>query len=293
MDLWTSPSDRREPCGPCGRDRGQRIRVAHRLAHKLHRTNHQRSGEENPEFERTLTPITGNEYDYPESITVPVHFIPALGLSKQPKSPHTEYMEINMSSKRKRTTQKRVSKVEETVRDGRAPQHKELHSKQVHVFVDDQNLFWGIVNHQYGRGFRIDFGLLLTRASRDTTGNTRFVKSAYIAGVIPDDDSFWQIAKNQGFTVRRGFLGSNNRSKQDDAYLITDLTATLYEQEGPSTIILVAGDADYVPPLQKSIDKGWRNEVAFIDRGVSEALEPVVHEFRVISPSSIEYVPSR
>ena len=48
VDLWTSPSDRREPFGPCGRDRGQRIRVAHRLAHtlaplvhKLHRTNHQ------------------------------------------------------------------------------------------------------------------------------------------------------------------------------------------------------------------------------------------------------------
>ena len=35
MDLWTSPSDRREPFGPCGRDRGQRIRVAHRLAHTL------------------------------------------------------------------------------------------------------------------------------------------------------------------------------------------------------------------------------------------------------------------
>ena len=46
MDLWTSPEDRREPCGPYGQVRGQRLRVAHRaahtlapLAHKLHRTN--------------------------------------------------------------------------------------------------------------------------------------------------------------------------------------------------------------------------------------------------------------
>ena len=198
-----------------------------------------------------------------------------------------------MGRKKKQKTLKKAPKVEETVRDGRASQHEELHSEQVHVFVDDQNLFWGIVNQRYGPSFRIDFGRLLTRASRDTTGNTRFVKSAYIAGVIPDDDSFWQIAANQGFTVRRGFLGSNNRSKQDDAYLITDLTATLYEQEGPSTVILVAGDADYVPPLQKSLERGWRNEVAFIDRGVSAALESVVHEFRVISPSSIEYIPYR
>ena len=200
---------------------------------------------------------------------------------------------MNMGSKKKKTTQKRVSRIKETIRNGRAPQHKKLHSKQVHVFVDDQNLFWGIVNQRYGPGFRIDFGHLLMRASRDAIGHTRFVKSAYIAGVVPDDDSFWQIAENRGFTVRRGFLGSKNRSKQDDAYLITDLTATLYEQEGPSTVILVAGDADYVPPLKKSIEKGWRNEVAFIDRGISEALEPVVHQFRVISPSSIEYIPSR
>ena len=177
------------------------------------------------------------------------------------------------------------------MRNGKAPAHKSLVNNRVHVFVDDQNLFWGIVNQEYGRSFRIDFGRLLTLASKDTNGQTRFVESAYIAGVIPDDDSFWKIAENQGFTVRRGYLGKHQRSKQDDAYLITDLTSTLYEQAGPSTIILVAGDADYVPPLELSVSKGWRNEVAFIDRGIAEALEPTVHEFRQISPSTIEYIP--
>ena len=73
--------------------------------------------------------------------------------------------------------------------------------------------------------------------------------------------------------------------------MITDLTATLYERDGPSTIVLVAGDADYVPPLERAISKGWRTEVAFIDRGVSEALEPVVHEFRTVGPHAIEYLP--
>ena len=192
--------------------------------------------------------------------------------------------------RRKSKSQSGHRQAKEEIREGHANKHRELVDERVHVFVDDQNLFWGIVNQEYGPGFRIDFGRLLTRASRDTSGKTRYVKSAYIAGVIPEDDSFWKIAENQGFTVRRGYLGRNNRSKQDDAYLITDLTSTLYEQQGPSTIILVAGDADYVPPLMKSIEKGWRNEVAFIGRGVSVALESVVHEFRTINPSSIEYI---
>ncbi len=171
---------------------------------------------------------------------------------------------------------------------GTAPAHGDLANQMVHVFVDDQNLFYGIINEERDRSYRMDFGELLTVVSKGRDGRPRGIRSAYIAGVIPDDDTFWQIVENQGFTVRRGFLGSANRSKQDDAYLITDMVSTLYEQEGPSTIILVAGDADYVPPLKKSLERGWRNEVAFIRRGVSAALHPFVHDFRTISASAIE-----
>lgn len=174
-------------------------------------------------------------------------------------------------------------------RAGTAKPHGDLVDNAVHVFVDDQNLFWGIVNKDHGRGFRIDFGRLLTTLSKDANGVQRAVKSAYIAGVIPDDDSFWKIAENQGFTVRRGYLGMNNRSKQDDSYLITEIVSTLYEQQGPSTIVLAAGDADYVPPLIKVHEKQWRVEIAFISAGVSTSLVPVSHEFRQISPSDIEY----
>jgi uncharacterized LabA/DUF88 family protein len=176
----------------------------------------------------------------------------------------------------------------DSARVGRAEPHKPLVNDLVHVFVDDQNLFWGLVNEGEGISFRIDFGQLLLEVSKNTKGVVRGIKTAYIAGVIPDDDSFWKVAKDRGFIVRRGFLGSGNRSKQDDAYLISDMVSTLYEQEGPSTIVLVAGDADYVPPLLKAKEKGWRSEVAFINRGTSSALDPLVHEFRIITPADIQ-----
>jgi uncharacterized LabA/DUF88 family protein len=178
-----------------------------------------------------------------------------------------------------------------TIRVGRAPAHRPLATNAVHAFVDDQNLFWGIVNDRYGPGFRIDFGRLLRTLAQDQTGTVRPVASAYVAGVVPDDDSFWKIPESRGFTVRRGFQGARKRSKQDDAYLITDMMATIFEKPGPATIVLVAGDADYVPPLLKAIEKGWRIEIAFIDRGVSQTLEPCVHEFREIFPASIEHIP--
>jgi hypothetical protein len=159
----------------------------------------------------------------------------------------------------------------------------------VHVFVDDQNLFWGIVNSQYGAGFRIDFGRLLLTLAKGADGRTRGVGSAYVAGVIPDDDSFWDVWKSNGFEVRRGFLGTNGRSKQDDAYLIRDMTLTIAEKRGPSTIVLVAGDADYGPPLELAVARGWRTEIAFIDRGISVALEAHAHEFREMLPPAIRH----
>lgn len=170
----------------------------------------------------------------------------------------------------------------------KAPEHGKLVDQRVHVFVDDQNLFYGITNSRYGRGYRIDFGRLLLQACRTEKGSGRSVGSAYIAGVIPDDDSFWRIAENQGFKVRRGYLGHQNRSKQDDAYLITDLVSTLFEESGPSTIVLIAGDADYMPALRKSLEKGWRNEVVFVEHGVSITLQSVSHSFREIDPIEIQ-----
>jgi uncharacterized LabA/DUF88 family protein len=192
---------------------------------------------------------------------------------------------------RKRKSKKVTSfvKLSSAPREGTAKPHHDLVNDFVHVFVDDQNLFWGIVNEQFGIGYRIDFGKLLLKLSEDRHRKPRPVKTAFIAGIIPDDDSFWEIASNKGFKVRRGFLGISRRSKQDDAFLITEITSTLYEQKGPSTIVLAAGDADYVPPLMKALEKGWRTEVAFVSRGVSASLIPVIHQFRQIDPYSIEY----
>lgn len=188
------------------------------------------------------------------------------------------------SSKPKKNT---ASK--ETFRVGRAPDHAPLTDNIVHIFVDDQNLFYQITNNELGKSFRIDFGRLLLEIAKDTNGKTRAVGSAYIAGVIPDDDSFWGIARANGFEVRRGYLGYGNRSKQDDAFLIVDICKTIFTRPDRSTIVLVAGDADYMPPLKEAVEAGWRTEVAFLNRGISIALEAYTHEFRTLNAQSFQH----
>jgi hypothetical protein len=52
-----------------------------------------------------------------------------------------------------------------------APGHAALVNEGVHVFVDDQNLFWGITNDIYGKGYRVDFGRLLLEAAKGPKGS--------------------------------------------------------------------------------------------------------------------------
>lgn len=178
-------------------------------------------------------------------------------------------------------------------RPGKAPPHAVLVNDFVHVFVDDQNLFFGALRKQRDFSFRVDFGELLSLVSRRSDGVARPVARAYIAGVIPDDDSFWEIARNQGFEVLRGYLGSGRRSKQDDAHLITQITKTVFTRPGPSTVVLVAGDADYVPPLMEAVGAGWRTEAAFHQEGFSAALVNWVHEIRTIHPADYQLLKPR
>ncbi len=218
---------------------------------------------------------------------------PAIGSYRAPLQHRAgrDYLCTSMSkysAKVKARPSKRPKSFPRETRGGTAPAHQTLVNNLVHVFVDDQNLFWGIVNADRGIGYRFDFGRLMLAAARSSQDQPRGVKTAYVAGVVPDDDTFWAIADSRGWTVRRGYLGAKNRSKQDDAWLITDLMKTLYEEQGPSTIVLVAGDADYMPPLKTAIEKGWRVEVLFISSGLSAGLAPVTHELRKLSSGDIE-----
>lgn len=196
-----------------------------------------------------------------------------------------------MAKRKKKSKQWQASKMQNINLQPSAPDHSLLKNNSVNIFVDDQNLFYGITNNEKGQDYRIDFGDLLRVAATSTETNiARFVDYACVSGVIPDDDSFWKVAENRGFDVLRGFIGANGRSKQDDARLITKIMKTVFTQEEPSTIVLVAGDADYVPPLEECVQMGWRVEIAFTGTygNISRSLEAVCHEFRYFSAGDIE-----
>jgi uncharacterized LabA/DUF88 family protein len=130
---------------------------------------------------------------------------------------------------------------------------------------------------------------LLNYVSKSEQGQLRAIRDAVLAGTIPPEISFWDAARNQGFTVKLRYRGHSGESKQDDHHVTADLVETVCTQPGPSTIILVAGDGDYGPALDKALNRGWRVEVFFVEnRGLSTALTERAHRVVKFHPDSMQ-----
>lgn len=107
-------------------------------------------------------------------------------------------------------------------------------------------------------GWKIDFGKLFQFAGGDKTDVKR---AALFGSRPPPNDSLWESAKRKGFEVHVYDRSIKNREKKID----TDIVATMMEDSftilDPKVdeMTLVAGDADYVP----AIEKFRKREIAF------------------------------
>jgi uncharacterized LabA/DUF88 family protein len=81
----------------------------------------------------------------------------------------------------------------------------------------------------------------------------------------PPNDSLWRAAEAGGFEVIVFERNANNREKKVDTQLAADVIADSYEwmEPGRDEVRIVAGDADYVPVVEKLRDRGFPCIVVF------------------------------
>lgn len=111
--------------------------------------------------------------------------------------------------------------------------------------------------------WRLDFGRLLYFAG----GEREDIGRAVLYGSRPPpNDSLWGAAKRNGFEVivheRSAWSG---KEKKIDTNVATDITADSFELMDPNRdeITLVAGDADYVPTIERLRKRPFRFDVCF------------------------------
>ena len=151
----------------------------------------------------------------------------------------------------------------------------------IHIFVDDSNI-WIEAKKLHAKKFetiredprvRLDMGKLA-----DVLANGRPVEQEILYGSEPPPiDTVWKkIEEKAGWTVKSKHRDMiTGKEKQIDTTLVADVTATairtpLHER---TTIVLVTGDANVLPALEKVLEeKQWNVEVYMWKDALSKQL---------------------
>lgn len=118
-------------------------------------------------------------------------------------------------------------------------------------------------NNTCDYSYYIDFGKLYSFLANS---NPNEIKRAMLFGSRPPEtDTLWNIARNAGFEVVVEDRNQWNQEKKIDTGITVELITDAFEKvsKDNDTIILVSGDSDYVPAVQKLIGKGFTVDVAF------------------------------
>ncbi|HSW29065.1 MAG TPA: NYN domain-containing protein [Longimicrobiales bacterium] len=127
--------------------------------------------------------------------------------------------------------------------------------------AQDQN----ICDHTW----RADFGRLLAFAG----GGRGDIRRAVLYGSRPPpNDSLWAAAEREGFEVVVHDRSVSRREKKVDTNIATDIVGDSFElmTPGEDEFTLVAGDADYVPVVERAGTRGIPFYVVFWAHGARE-----------------------
>jgi uncharacterized LabA/DUF88 family protein len=138
-----------------------------------------------------------------------------------------------------------------------------------HLFIDNSNLFIEgqrvaretfLYDDQLVLRFRIDYGALLEFIRAD-----RELKETVLVGSRPpQNDALWNRLTQLGIEPRifdRSYY--SGKEMRVDAELTNAIRDALEDNPDPGTIALVAGDADYVPVIERCVKRNWVVELYF------------------------------
>jgi uncharacterized LabA/DUF88 family protein len=156
--------------------------------------------------------------------------------------------------------------------------------EDVHVFVDNSNV-WIEGKRVAGRHskpsvesngrYRIDYGNLL-----GVVQDGRFLADVpkLYGSEPPPNDSVWKMIKSKGFEVEVFKRNIFNKEKGIDMKMGLDIGKLLYTSGSPGILIIVAGDADFVPVVEAAREIGWKTE-AWYWSNAAKALKRAVDRF--------------
>lgn len=141
------------------------------------------------------------------------------------------------------------------------------------------NIYEAMNNRILDNSWRLDFGNLHNFIS--TTLNDRINKAVLFGSRPPANDSVWNMARQGGFTPVVVDRNVANREKKVDTGIITAMVKDAYTivDKNQDTLVLVAGDSDFVPAVEALGDDGFQVHLFFWGHASQELRASVAPNF--------------
>ena len=134
------------------------------------------------------------------------------------------------------------------------------------------DLFDAHENRIQDNDYKLDFGKLY-----EFSGATKDGCANLYGSRPPPNDSLWKMAEKAGFkTIVYDRSAWTNREKKVDTAIVKDMTKDAYKRpidRVKDEIVLIAGDADYVPVVEDLVKDGFKVYVVFWDNAATELRE--------------------
>ncbi|MBI4178125.1 NYN domain-containing protein [bacterium] len=160
---------------------------------------------------------------------------------------------------------------------------------KVYVFVDNSNV-WIEGKKIAGRStkppvrsnyqYRIEYGKLLQHV---LDGRELAAVPKLYGSEPPPNDSVWKIIRAKGFDVRVFKRNIFNKEKGVDMRMGLDIGRLVLTEKPPTTIVMVAGDADFVQVAEDAHAASWKIEVWYWSNAASD-LKKAVDRFESLNP---------
>ncbi len=160
-----------------------------------------------------------------------------------------------------------------------------------YIYVDNSNLYiegkrvsavvhglaMNMNDAQVNRILDSDYTMSFGRLHEFVAGidKSQIARAMLFGSRPPPNDSIWNYAKSAGFELVLEDRNVANKEKKIDTGIVSAMSRDAYKKADPSndTMVLVAGDGDFVPAVRQLVEDGFQVEVVFWDHASRELKE--------------------
>ena len=165
------------------------------------------------------------------------------------------------------------------------------HGMADYIYVDNSNLYiegkrvsaiqkgmaMNIYDAMNNRILDFNYNISFGRLHEFVAGKdqSQIARAVLFGSRPPPNDSIWKYAEKAGFKLVLEDRNVANKEKKIDTGIVSAMVKDAYKNmsQAKDTIVLVAGDADFVPAVRDLVEDSFRVEVVFWDHVARELKE--------------------